>query len=133
MSARPYYLTRKPSTQNTRACWTSPSSGELYCGICLRATIAARLGAECPACGSTIERILEVSEGGRRSSLGPLRNRVPPQLRQRSGWGKLSLDDELDASAKMGRADPRSILKGNVAFATTLRVVWSALYAAMLA
>jgi hypothetical protein len=44
----------------------------------------------------------------------------------------LSLDDELDASAKMGRADPRSIFKGNVAFAT-LRLVWSAPYAAMLA
>jgi hypothetical protein len=45
----------------------------------------------------------------------------------------LSLDDELDASAKMGRADPRSIFKGNVAFAAALRFVWSALYAAMLA
>jgi hypothetical protein len=89
MSARPYYLTRKPSSQNTRACWISPSSGELYCGICLSATIAARLGAECPACGSTIERILEVSEGGRRSSLGPLRNRVAVTSAAKERVGKV--------------------------------------------
>ncbi len=45
-----------------RPCWAS--GPELYCGMCMRGVVRAELGATCPVCSSTVERILEVTEGG---------------------------------------------------------------------
>lgn len=45
-----------------RACWSSGE--ELYCGMCMRGTVAAEVGNTCPICSSTVERILEVTSGG---------------------------------------------------------------------
>jgi hypothetical protein len=46
-----------------RPCWaTSPK--EVYCGMCMRSTIQPMVGAVCPICSSTVERILEVALGG---------------------------------------------------------------------
>jgi hypothetical protein len=89
MSDRRYFLTRRPFSKTTRACWTSPSSGELYCGICLRATVAPRLGAECPSCGSTVERILEVKQGGLPGRLAPRRNRPAASIAAMERVGKV--------------------------------------------
>jgi hypothetical protein len=45
-----------------RPCWTS--GGEVYCGMCMRGEVSAEVGSVCPICGSTVERILEVADGG---------------------------------------------------------------------
>lgn len=45
-----------------RPCWRSEE--ELYCGMCMRATIRPVVGEVCPTCGSTVERILEIVTGG---------------------------------------------------------------------
>jgi len=45
-----------------RPCW---AAGEvLYCGMCMRGEVHAELGSVCPVCSSTVERILEVADGG---------------------------------------------------------------------
>jgi hypothetical protein len=45
-----------------RPCWAT--GAELYCGMCMRGTIQPVIGAVCPICSSTVERILEVASGG---------------------------------------------------------------------
>jgi hypothetical protein len=45
-----------------RPCWATGT--ELYCGMCMRGTIQPVIGAVCPICSSTVERILEVAPGG---------------------------------------------------------------------
>jgi hypothetical protein len=45
-----------------RPCWATGT--ELYCGMCMRGTIQPAIGAVCPICSSTVERILEVTPGG---------------------------------------------------------------------
>jgi hypothetical protein len=45
-----------------RACWRS--GNDIYCGMCMRATIQPVIEEVCPICASTVERILEVAPGG---------------------------------------------------------------------
>ncbi len=45
-----------------RPCWASGT--ELYCGMCMRGAIQPVIGAVCPICSSTVERIMEVAPGG---------------------------------------------------------------------
>lgn len=45
-----------------RPCWRAPEG--LYCGMCMRGIIEPVLGAECPVCSSTVERIMEMVPGG---------------------------------------------------------------------
>jgi hypothetical protein len=44
-----------------RPCWATDT--EVYCGMCMRGTIQPVVGAVCPICSSTVERILEVAPG----------------------------------------------------------------------
>jgi len=49
-----------------RPCWATDT--EVYCGMCMRGTIQPVVGAVCPICSSTVERILEVVPGGGESA-----------------------------------------------------------------
>jgi hypothetical protein len=46
-----------------RPCWSTVS--EVYCGMCMRGIVQPVVGAVCPICSSTVERILEVAPGGK--------------------------------------------------------------------
>lgn len=48
-----------------RPCWSSGS--ELYCGMCMRGEVQAVVGSVCPICSSTVERVFEVTPGGKPS------------------------------------------------------------------
>lgn len=45
-----------------RPCWQSAEG--LYCGMCMRSTIEPVIGAVCPVCSATVERVLELVQGG---------------------------------------------------------------------
>jgi len=45
-----------------RPCWST--GAEIYCGMCMRGAVEAKVGASCPVCASVVERILEVELGG---------------------------------------------------------------------
>jgi hypothetical protein len=42
-----------------RPCWATDT--EVYCGMCMRGVVQPVVGAVCPNCSSTVERILEVA------------------------------------------------------------------------
>jgi hypothetical protein len=46
-----------------RPCWAN--GAEVYCGMCMRGVVQPVVGAICPICSSTVERIFEVAPGGR--------------------------------------------------------------------
>ena len=46
-----------------RPCWKAEDG--LYCGMCMRGTIEPVVGAVCSICSSTVERILEITPGGK--------------------------------------------------------------------
>jgi hypothetical protein len=46
-----------------RPCWST--GAEVYCGVCMRGVVQATVGAVCPICSSTVERILEIAPGGK--------------------------------------------------------------------
>jgi hypothetical protein len=46
-----------------RPCWATDT--EVYCGRCMRGTIQPVVGAVCPLCSSTVERILEMRREAR--------------------------------------------------------------------
>ncbi len=52
-----------------RPCWSNGS--EVYCGICMKATIKPVVGAVCPECSSRVERILESETEDRAPAMGP--------------------------------------------------------------
>lgn len=64
-----------------RPCWTSGQ--ELYCGICMEGLVEAEIGSVCPLCESVVERIIEVSDGGKPLFLGGSPNYASP-LRQQA-------------------------------------------------
>jgi hypothetical protein len=45
-----------------RPCWAADT--EVYCGMCMCGAIQPVVGAVCPICSSTVERILELAPGG---------------------------------------------------------------------
>ena len=44
-----------------RPCWST--GAEIYCGMCMRGAVEAKVGASCPVCASVVERILAVEPG----------------------------------------------------------------------
>jgi hypothetical protein len=46
-----------------RPCWSTGT--EVYCGMCMRGIVQPVIGAICPICSGTVERILEVAPGGK--------------------------------------------------------------------
>jgi hypothetical protein len=61
-----HFVMRKVSTGLQRKAWYSPSTGELYCGICLRGRVHAAIGSECTVCNSQAVREFSVLPGGYR-------------------------------------------------------------------
>ena len=59
-----YFLMRKSSSGVQRSAWISPSTGDLYCGICLRGRIEAKLGSACALCASEVIREFMALRGG---------------------------------------------------------------------
>ncbi len=59
-----YFVMRDPANGIQRSCWTSPSTGALYCGVCLRHTVSATVGAACPSCHAGVEMEMEALRGG---------------------------------------------------------------------
>ena len=55
----PYTVLFGKKPLSVRLGWVSPSTGIIYCGICLGAAIASRVGAECPACGARVSHLLD--------------------------------------------------------------------------
>jgi hypothetical protein len=69
-----YFLMRKNSTGLERGAWASPSTGDLYCGVCLRGPIEATIGAACALCSSQVIRQFTAVRGGTaRSALAAIR------------------------------------------------------------
>jgi|GEM_PF-6763032 len=59
-----YFVMRKSSTGVQRQVWTSPSSGDAYCGVCLRGRVRNAVGSKCSDCGSEVTREFAVVSGG---------------------------------------------------------------------
>ncbi len=53
---------REAQKSFVRPCWSAGT--EVYCGMCMRGIVQPVVGAVCPICSSTVERILEVTPGG---------------------------------------------------------------------
>lgn len=64
MSEQIHYLMRKPATGIQRSVWVSPVSGQMFCGICLRGRIEARIGATCASCDSQVVADFTALPGG---------------------------------------------------------------------
>jgi len=45
--------------------WVSQSTGLTYCGICFGTAVAPEIGAECPACGAQVSRLLDLRAEGK--------------------------------------------------------------------
>ena len=61
-----HFVMRKVSTGSQRKAWYSPSTGDLYCGICLRGRVHSAIGSECTVCNSQVVREFSVLPGGYR-------------------------------------------------------------------
>ena len=67
---RSYAVLHHPNNHAVRLSWSSQSSGEMYCGICLRGLVTTEVGRVCPSCQSRVEQVFEVVNGGRTVSYG---------------------------------------------------------------
>lgn len=65
MQARAYAVVKQKGKRTSRLCWRSQIDAELYCGICMRATVQPVMHEICPACESRVECVLEVLDGGK--------------------------------------------------------------------
>lgn len=65
MRVREYAVVRQKGKRTSRLCWRPEADAELYCGICMRATVQPVMNETCPACESRVERVLEVLDGGK--------------------------------------------------------------------
>jgi hypothetical protein len=65
MKSHHYAVVTSRNQSTTRLGWKSPSTDEMYCGICMRGVISPEAGAVCPSCGSEVVRTFEVIQGGR--------------------------------------------------------------------
>jgi len=68
MADRSYAVLRNPSSNAARLSWSSQSSGEMFCGICMRGLITTEIGRVCPTCQSRVAQVFEVVNGGQPSS-----------------------------------------------------------------
>lgn len=59
-----YHVMRKPSTGMQRSGWISPTTGNMYCGICLRGRVEMSLGSRCAICDSRVVREFTATQGG---------------------------------------------------------------------
>jgi hypothetical protein len=59
-----YHVMRKPSTGMQRSGWISPTTGNMYCGICLRGRVEMSLGSRCAICDSRVVRDFTATQGG---------------------------------------------------------------------
>jgi hypothetical protein len=82
---RTYFLSRDSCNGRLRSCWVSPDKN-LYCGICLRGAVSGEVGSACPSCGSCVERVVEVLDGGNPHRLAARERKN--QRRQRNGSGR---------------------------------------------
>ncbi len=64
MNAQTYFVMQKSSTGTRRIAWTSPTSGDLYCGVCLRGTVSPKLASSCATCGSKVVGRFSTVAGG---------------------------------------------------------------------
>ena len=62
---RLYVLVRDPESGYIRSCWSAPSDGALYCGMCMQGVVQPEVGAACPVCDSKVDRVLEIADGGK--------------------------------------------------------------------
>ena len=61
MAEQQIYLILKASHRVAmRFGWVSSTTGITYCGICLRAPVAAEIGAECCVCGARVAQLVDV-------------------------------------------------------------------------
>jgi hypothetical protein len=80
---RTYFLSRDSCNGRLRSCWLSPDKN-LYCGICLRGAVSGEVGSVCASCGSCVERLVEVLDGGKPYRLAA-REKKPPAATERIG------------------------------------------------
>ncbi|HEV2646766.1 MAG TPA: hypothetical protein VGU46_10415 [Acidobacteriaceae bacterium] len=64
MTETNYFVMRKDSTGTQRNAWTSPTTGEVFCGVCLRGQVEARVGARCGVCEGEVVQQLVATQGG---------------------------------------------------------------------
>ncbi|GEM_PF-6110871 len=64
MKSRHYAVVTSRNQSITRLGWKSPSSDEMFCGICMRGVISPEAGAVCSSCGGEVVRTFEVIPGG---------------------------------------------------------------------
>jgi hypothetical protein len=63
MEQHTYVIISNRNRTIARLAWTSPSTGLIYCGICMRATVSLEIGSKCDVCSSTVSRTFSLSEG----------------------------------------------------------------------
>jgi hypothetical protein len=68
MADRSYAVLRNPNNNAVRLSWSSQSSEEMFCGICMRGLITTEIGRVCPTCQSRVAQVFEVVNGGQPSS-----------------------------------------------------------------
>ena len=68
MADRSYAVLRSPSSNAVRLSWSPQSSGEMFCGICMRGLVTTEIGRVCPTCQSRVAQVFEVVNGGQPSS-----------------------------------------------------------------
>ncbi len=73
---RAYFLSHGSASGRLRSCWLSPDKS-LYCGVCQRGTVSGEVGSVCPSCGSCVERMVEVLDGGKARRLAAREKKIP--------------------------------------------------------
>ena len=59
-----YHVMRKASTGMQRNAWVSPTTGNMFCGICLRGRVEMSLDSRCAICDSRVVREFTATQGG---------------------------------------------------------------------
>jgi hypothetical protein len=55
-----YSIMKAEHPRTVRFGWVSPMTGITYCGICLRAAVTPKVGAECRVCGAHVAQLLDI-------------------------------------------------------------------------
>ena len=67
---RTYVMVRDPENGYLRSCWSASPDAPLYCGMCMQGVVEPKVDAACPVCDSKVDRVLEISDGGKPRPIG---------------------------------------------------------------
>jgi hypothetical protein len=75
----PCTILTSSDSSRARLGWVSDSTGLTYCGLCLRAPIAPKVGSTCLACGARVAHVVDLFAGPHtmRQALETLQEKAP--------------------------------------------------------